>query len=204
MTFDPIDSPGCRPYPRRVQASNGDPPRRPAVFLTDFVDVGRSAGEVAQRVCGSGEWMMPLAGAATAEGDAILVRLGPGVAGARAGVVTRIHLGECLRRNGQTFVPMRWEAAAHAGLFPVLDGDVEIARLDASHCRVAIKASYRPPLEALGRLLDAVALHRVAESTVRAFLHLVADHLEEPGNPDLDERPDPTPAGGRPGAWRPG
>ena len=160
-----------------MQASNGTPPRQ-AVFLTDFVDVDRSADEVGQRVCGCGDWMIPLAGAATAEGDALLVRLGPTGAGTRVGVVARIHLGECIRRNGQTFVPMRWEAAAHTGLFPVLDGDLEIARLDEGHCRLAIKASYRPPLEALGRFLDAVALHRVAESTVRSFLVRLAAILE--------------------------
>ena len=172
-----------------MQAPNGDPPRSPVVFLTDFVDVGRPAGEVGRQLCGCGDWMVPLAGAAAAEGDAILIRLGPTGAGGRAGVVTRIHLGECVRRNGQTFVPMRWEAAAHAGLFPVLDGDLEVARLDDGHCRLAIKASYRPPLEVLGRFLDTVALHRVAESTVRAFLRLLAERLEKPGDPGLEGDP---------------
>lgn len=159
------------------------PPRRPAVLLTDFVDVDVPVEVVRERLFGDGSWMVPLAGDAAREGDAVLVRLSPTATGGRAGVITRIRLGDCSEREGRTFVPIRWEAAVHAGLFPVLDGDLELARLDHATSRVAMQASYRPPLDGLGRFLDAVVLHRVAESTVRAFLRRLAECL----GPALEE-----------------
>jgi ribosome-associated toxin RatA of RatAB toxin-antitoxin module len=64
-------------------------------------------------------------------------------------------------------------------LFPVLDGELEVAPLDPERCRVTLTASYVPPLGEVGRQLDHALFHRVAHSTVRAFLDRVADSLEE-------------------------
>lgn len=170
---------GVSPVPCRMASNGAAAVRRPVVFLADVVDVQRPLGDVRRHLCGGADWLVPLAHAATDDGDTALVRLGPGSLGTRAGVVTRIRLGACTRRGNGVFVPMRWEAASHSGLFPVLDGDLDLSPLDGAGCRISLNASYRPPLEGLGRVLDTIVLHRVAESTVRSFLQRLAGSLED-------------------------
>jgi hypothetical protein len=75
-------------------------------------------------------------------------------------------------------VPLSWEANSLPGLFPVLDGEMEVASIDAEHCRLTLTASYTPPLGEVGRQLDQLLLHGVASSTALAFLDRVADGLE--------------------------
>lgn len=150
------------------------------MFLTDFVDVERPLAGVHGDLCRRADWLLPLAHAAIGDAEMVLVRLASVPMGVHPGVVTRIRTGECVRRDDVVFVPMRWETTSSFGTFPVLDGDLELSALDETRCRVSIQASYRPPLEDQGRLLGNVALHRVAESTVRAFLQRLAHCFEDP------------------------
>lgn len=86
------------------------------------------------------------------------------------GIPAVVRLGPCWTRHGSAAIPIRWEAAVFGSLFPVLDGTLVIAPLDERYCRLAIEASYRPPLDRIGELFDSVLLHRVAESTIGEFL----------------------------------
>jgi hypothetical protein len=65
-----------------------------------------------------------------------------------------------------------------SGIFPMLDGDLELAPLGSERCRLTLSASYMPPFGDVGRALDRALLHRVAQSTVRSFLARVAMSLE--------------------------
>lgn len=149
---------------------------RPTAFVSDFVDVARPIEVVRSRLDAGGRWLAPLAVAAGAEGDELLLRLGP--AGVRrVGPDIRIRLGDPVERDGAVSLPMRWEAATLRSLFPVLDGDLEVVPLDTDWCRVVLNASYRVPLDVVGQLLDHALMHRVAESTVRSFLRGVGERL---------------------------
>lgn len=161
---------------------------RPTAFVSDFVDVALPIGVVRSRLDAGGCWLAPLAAAAGAEGDELLVRLGP--AGVRRiGPDIRIRLGPPVEHDGVVVVPMRWEASMLRPIFPVLDGDLQLAPLDVDRSRVVLHASYRVPLDVVGQLLDHALLHRVAESTIRSFLRGVGERLiegrsDEPGSTD--------------------
>jgi hypothetical protein len=99
-------------------------------------------------------------------------------------------------------VPLAWEPSKLQALFPVLNGDMELAPIGRGRCRLTLSASYVPPLGELGTHLDHAVLHRVAQSTVRSFLARVAVILQADGDDpaaqmapnDLDGTPDPGPA----------
>lgn len=153
------------------------------VFLQDFVDLPVGSRQVGLQLARGGAWLAPLADQAVADGRDLLVRLGRDRHPVGALVALHVQVGEALVRDDATVIPIRWEAARLAQLFPVLDGQLDIAPLDDRHSRVLLQASYRPPLDGVGRWLDGAVLHRVAESTVRSFLQLVATEVasEAPG-----------------------
>ncbi len=153
-----------------------DSKRHRATFIEDFVEADCSTERALQRLSGDGRWLEPMASRATDDADSLLVRVGPAALGS-LGMEVRVQLGECSRRGVTGSVPIRWEAARLPYLFPVLDGDLEVTPLGPGSCRLTLHASYRTPLDGVGRLLDAALFHRVAESTVRSFLHRVADNL---------------------------
>lgn len=150
---------------------------KPAIFLHDFVDVGCPAGVARTRLGADGTWLSGVADAAAGEGETLLVRLGSVNGSHHPTIGIRVRLGEGASRGEAWVVPIRWEAARLSPLFPVLDGDLEVAPLGADECRLLLQATYRPPLDGVGRLLDAALLHRVAESTVRSFLLRLADGI---------------------------
>jgi hypothetical protein len=91
--------------------------------------------------------------------------------------VVRVSLGTSTRLGETTVLPMSWEATGPLGLFPVMDGDLEIAPLGEERTMLAMSARYRPPLGAVGRIADRALLHRVAEATIKDFVDRVADRL---------------------------
>jgi hypothetical protein len=76
---------------------------------------------------------------------------------------------------------LRWEATGITGaLFPVLDGDLTVTRIDDDTTQLRLVASYRPPLGQLGAGLDRAILSKVAEATIRALLRDIASALVTP------------------------
>jgi hypothetical protein len=148
------------------------------VFLEESVEVARPLEAVWGRFLGDGSWFAPLATAAEEDGEALYFRVGPSLAGGQVARKVRVILGPPHNRGEAIVVPLSWQANALPGLFPVLDGDLVVAAIDAERCRVTLTGSYEPPLGEVGRQLDRALLHRVAHSTVRAFLDRVAASLE--------------------------
>jgi hypothetical protein len=72
-----------------------------------------------------------------------------------------------------TWVPSEWQS-----LFPLLDGDIELAPIGPDWCRISLAAAYTTPLGGFGARVDRALLHRVAASTVRSFLTQVATGLQ--------------------------
>jgi hypothetical protein len=148
-------------------------------FLQDFADVSCSFEATRPRFVGDGRWFAPLASAAEQDGEALCLRIGPSRGSGRVAHKVRVTLGPPHNRGDAVVVPVSWESSGLPGLFPVLDGDVELAPLDPDRCRVTFSASYVPPLGELGRQLDRALLHRVARSTPHSFLAQVAGSLED-------------------------
>lgn len=72
-----------------------------------------------------------------------------------------------------TSLPLTWEPIGMEGLLLRLEADLEVGPLGGGRTQLAISARYRPPLGAVGRAVDRVLLHRVAEATVKDFLDRV-------------------------------
>jgi hypothetical protein len=123
-------------------------------------------------------WVLGLAEDATRRGDDLLAAVGVG-GGVRIARPVRIELGAPMHLEGKTVIPMRWTPAGRSGLFPALDADLEIASLDAQRSQLAMNARYVPPLGRLGRAIDRVVMHRVAEAAIKDFLDRVGATLEE-------------------------
>jgi hypothetical protein len=158
-------------------------PPRPAIFLTDSFELEEAHVDAESRLLRAGSELLTLVGAATASGETVLMRIGPALGDHVLGIPARVQLGPRWTRNGCAAIAVRWEAALFDSLFPVLDGTLIIAPLGKHRCRVSIEASYRPPLEKIGALVDHAVLHRVAQSTVHEFLRQLAAALSLHGEP---------------------
>lgn len=153
-----------------------EPDASPVVFLADSVEVEGAGCDAEDGLRWIGSELLPLAREATETGEA-LVDVGPALGGHVFGIPVRVHLGPSWTRGGSVAIPIRWEAVSFGSLFPVLDGTLLITSLAGDRCRLGIEASYRPPFDGVGRLLDRAILRRVAESTVRSFLTRTAQGL---------------------------
>ena len=80
-------------------------------------------------------------------------------------------------------LPMHWWAPGATRLYPHLDGDLEFAPLGSRSTQITLMGSYDPPFGFVGRRADVMLLHRVAETSIRAFLAHVARNLERPIGP---------------------
>jgi hypothetical protein len=76
-----------------------------------------------------------------------------------------------------TTIRLTWAAEKTPSLFPSMDATLSIAPVSASETRLVLEGDYRPPLGMLGRAVDALALHHVAEATVHKLVHELAVQL---------------------------
>lgn len=111
-------------------------------------------------------------------GESLRAKVGP--AGWPPAFAKAVEVGcGSLRHHGDgTLIPVTWQASGGPSLFPRLDADLEVAPLGPQQTQLVLRARYEPPGGALGRGLDRMLLHRVAESTVRAFLSAICGALE--------------------------
>jgi hypothetical protein len=79
------------------------------------------------------------------------------------GPVTRLQLG--------------WEAVTLPRLFPLMNAELSIYPLTASETQLDFKGLYQPPLGPLGKAVDAIIGHRIAEVSVHQFVSDVAGYL---------------------------
>ncbi len=149
------------------------------MFVRYYVELPLPLDRVAQALVGpSRGWVSALAVDADARGDQLLAEVGVRVDGRRLlGATVRIELGEPAQLGDKTVLPMSWRATAGTGLFPAMDGDLEVAPLGPARTQLAMSARYQPPLGRLGSALDRAVLHRVAEATVKDFVDRVAETL---------------------------
>jgi hypothetical protein len=117
-----------------------------------------------------------MSAAAFGEGVRLLVRAGlPGI----TKQVEVQSLPPYERDDEVVVIAFTWHATGMFGdLFPVLDANLELSEADATHTLLTLAGSYRPPAGRIGKALDRVLLHQVAETTAVKFLDCVADAVE--------------------------
>lgn len=131
-------------------------------------------------VADQGGWIDQLATAASNDGGALRLKVGPALGPTEPRISKEVHckLGNVRDHADGFVVPLEWEATGIPGLFPRLVGDLEIAPLGADESQISFAGRYDPPLGRAGRLLNSALGHRVAEATIRSFLLRLASALE--------------------------
>jgi hypothetical protein len=150
------------------------------MIVHDFVQIGRDFGEIRTLVLADPRAMLAAsAGAAYRDGEQTLVRLTPSTKHPRFGKSVKVDLGDPYEREGQLVVPMHWWAPRATRLYPHLDAALEFAPFGAGSTQITLMGSYEPPLGAVGRQVDMILLHRVANASIRSFLTRVSHTLEQ-------------------------
>jgi hypothetical protein len=116
------------------------------------------------------------------EGVTELVRVGPLGSGPAASKLVEVQFQNLLDHGDEAGLAVRWEATGPGGgLFPALDANITVMPDGGQSATLRLAGSYRPPLGALGTVLDKAILHRIATATVRDFLHRIAAAIDQPG-----------------------
>jgi hypothetical protein len=74
----------------------------------------------------------------------------------------------------RTELELAWSATNAAGLFPSMEATLSIYPLSAHETQIDFHGRYRPPLGAVGKAIDALVGHRIAEASVLRFVQEVA------------------------------
>ncbi len=164
--------------------------RPAAVGVSDSVQVELAADTVAAQLRRGGSWLAPHVTAATAEGEAVQLRVGP-AGPAWLGKTVSVRLGRPDSAGGTLQMAIAWEATGPSGLFPRFEGTLQLAELDPERCELSLTGHYRPPLGRTGQVLDEAFLARVARATVRSLLRRVAHGLEQAAESPLERSPRP-------------
>jgi len=148
------------------------------MFARYFVEVPLPADQVERALLDSpAGWLSAIAGAAQERGDGLLVEVGVGPMEAGLRRRVSIRLGEPVRFPSMTSVPLTWEPIGLEGVLPRLDANIELGPLGEDRTQLAISARYQPPLGVVGRAVDRVLLHRMAEATLKDFLDRVGQAI---------------------------
>ena len=152
------------------------------MFLRYFVVIARPIEEIETDLAiGAQTWMPALARESNGHGQRLLSELGFEVGKRRMARTIEVELGALRPMSGVTLLPIRWKAASHAGLFPALDGQLEIAPIGTTKTQLGLSASYESPFGLLGKIADRALMHRVAEITVKDFLERIGAKLQRSG-----------------------
>lgn len=77
----------------------------------------------------------------------------------------------------ETRLRLEWESAKSPRLFPLMDAELSIYPLTATETQLDFLGRYEPPLGALGKAINAIVGHRIAEAAVHRFVRDVAEYL---------------------------
>jgi hypothetical protein len=128
---------------------------------------------------GADNWMPEMAKHANGDGEKLLSELGFNLGKRRVGRRIKVDIGAPKTAAGLMFLHIRWQASTVTGLFPTLEGDLEVAALGRAKTQLGLSANYKPPLGLVGKIADRALFHRVAEVTVKDFLERIGERLEQ-------------------------
>jgi hypothetical protein len=74
---------------------------------------------------------------------------------------------------------LEWEAATMPGLFPLMKGELSVYPLTSTETQLDFSGVYEPPFGAVGKTVNAIVGHRIAEVSVHRFVSDVAGYLRQ-------------------------
>jgi hypothetical protein len=74
---------------------------------------------------------------------------------------------------------LEWEAATKPHLFPLMKGELSIYPLTTTETQLDFWGIYEPPFGAVGKAMNAIVGHRIAEVSVHRFITDVAGYLRQ-------------------------
>lgn len=74
---------------------------------------------------------------------------------------------------------LEWEAATMPRLFPLMKGELSIYPLTSTETQLDFSGVYKPPFAAVGKTMNAIVGHRIAEASVHRFVDDVASYLRQ-------------------------
>lgn len=81
--------------------------------------------------------------------------------------------------NPATRLLLEWEATTAPRLFPLMKGELAVYPLTKTETQLDFHGIYEPPFGAVGKTMNAIAGHRIAEASVHRFIDEVAGYLRQ-------------------------
>lgn len=81
--------------------------------------------------------------------------------------------------SASTTLRLEWEAANLPRLFPLMHGELAIYPLTSTETQLDFSGIYEPPFGAVGKTMNAIVGHRIAEVSVHRFVDDVAAYLRQ-------------------------
>jgi hypothetical protein len=81
--------------------------------------------------------------------------------------------------DAKTSLHLEWEAASMPRLFPLMKGDLSIYPLTSTETQLDFCGVYEPPFGAVGKTMNAIVGHRIAEVSVHGFVREIAGYLRK-------------------------
>jgi hypothetical protein len=78
-----------------------------------------------------------------------------------------------------TRLQLEWEAARMPRLFPFMKAELSVYPITATETQLDFEGLYEPPLGPLGKAVNAMVGHRIAEVSVHRFVSEVAEYLRK-------------------------
>lgn len=78
-----------------------------------------------------------------------------------------------------TKLTLQWEAARMPRLFPLMRGELFVYPLTATETQLDFSGVYKPPFGTVGKTMNAIIGHRIAEVSVHRFVSDVAGYLRQ-------------------------
>jgi hypothetical protein len=145
----------------------------PSMFLRYYVELDLPTEQAkAALLDAPSSWLPTLADGAAERAEPLLAQVGVGPGGVHVAKRVTVRLGQPVQFPSRLSLPMTWEPGGR--LLPRLDADLELGTLGADRAQLALNGRYDPPLGTVGRTVDRLVLHRVAEATIKDFLDRVA------------------------------
>jgi hypothetical protein len=123
------------------------------------------------------------AAASRAQSIASELRIDIGAIGIEADIRVSVKNVEVKDRKAMsgpaTRLQLEWEAVRMPRLFPLMKADLSIYPLTATETQLDFKGLYEPPLGPLGKAVNAMVGHRIAEVSVHRFVSDVAEYLRK-------------------------
>lgn len=151
----------------------------PDMYIRHDVPIDQPADGVRRELLEAPERWLPASVTSPLGERRYMVRVGFRAAAAGFSKQVELTIGEPETPGDWLVMPVAWRATGPRQLFPELEGKLTVQPLGPHSSILWIGATYQPPLGAIGREMDEVALHNLATATIEDFVERVAGRLAQ-------------------------